>query len=177
LLGSADQSASRVLLTAPGPAISCSSLHEHISVDALDYAFKTWGKVEPTEQPPTQVRSEGAGPSSYDPSQVTILSGKQTITTKGFSGDVYITSDGDITFVDVAISGNIYVAGKLHFGDYGYYNRSEIEGSLFAYDFGVTCEAFDEIHGQVTGGPVYCYKGYVVADDALDYAIETWGKQ
>jgi len=149
-----------------------------ITVDALDYAFETWGREEPEEQPPTEVRSAVAGPSSIDPSQVRILSGKQTLVLEYIESDVYITFDGDITFCGVSIKGNLYVAGKLHASDYLYQEgvKTNVGGYVYAYDFGVTCEAFDGIHGQITGGPVFC-KGYVVADDALDYAFETWGKQ
>jgi len=154
---------------------SFSNSGRYITVDALDYAFETWGKVEPTEQPPTRVWSEEAEPSPYDPAKVTILSGKQTITSKSFPGDVYITADGDVFFADVTVLGNLYVAGKLHLSDmYGY--KTNVQGYVYAYDFGVTCEVFDGTHGQITGGPIFC-KGYVVANDALDYAFDTWGKQ
>jgi len=146
------------------------------AADALDYAFETWGKVELTEQPPREIRpEEEVVPSAYDPSQVRILSGKQVLVSEIIDGDVYITSDGDVTFYDVTVYGSIYVYGKLHFSDYAS-TKNKIS-YIYAYDFGVTCEAFDGTHGQVTGGPVIC-SGYVmVANDALDYAFDTWGKQ
>ena len=143
--------------------------------DALDYAFETWGKAEPVEQPPMEFRGEYRLPSGYDPADVRILSGKQNLISETIDGDVYITSDGDITFYDVKVGGNLYVYGKLNLSTYAE-TENRIGGYLYAYDFGVTCEAFDGTHGQVTGGPVWC-GGYVVANDALDYAFDTWGKQ
>ena len=150
----------------------------YITEDALDDAFSAWGKVEPTEQPPTEIRSGDVGVSPFDPSTVRILSGKQTIVDEKIEGDVYITSTGDITFVNVECHGNLYVYGKLHFLDYGMIGNwyTYLPGCIYAYDFVGTCEAFDGVHGQVTGGPVAC-KNYVVANDALDYAFDTWGKQ
>ena len=143
--------------------------------DALDYAFETWGKVEPTEQPPTEIRWGDVGVSPRDPAQVRILSGKQSLTGQKINGDVYITSDGDVNFFGVTVFGNLYVAGKLHISKLNEF-KTKVNGCIYAYDFGVTCEAFDGIHGQITGEPIFC-KGYVVANDALDYAFETWGKQ
>ena len=149
-----------------------------ISLDALDYAFETWGKVEPIAEPLKEIRPEK---DAFDwDKEVRILSGKQSLVSETIEGDVYITSDGDITFYDVHVRGNVYVYGKLHFSDYGT-DRADIRNSincrLYAYDFGISCEAFDGVHGQVTGGPVVLTQGYVIADDALDYAFETWGKQ
>ena len=126
--------------------------------------------------PPTEVCAGGASPSGKDPTQVRILSGTQKLINETIRRDVYILPDGEITFINVLILGNVYVAGKLHLYDAGSQYDSKIDGYLYAYDFGVTCEVFDGTHGQITGGPVFC-KGYVVANDALDYAFETWGKQ
>ena len=152
-----------------------------ITADALDYAFETWGKVEPIQKPLTEVRPEDlktVEPSPFDPAEARIISGKQALGSEVIKGDVYITSDADITFYSVIIYGNLYVYGKLHVSDLLSHlgENSQIHGCLFAYDFGVTCDAFDGAHGQVTGGPIYCEE-YMVANDALDYAFETWGKQ
>ena len=146
-----------------------------ITVDALDYAFETWGKVEPVEQPPKEIQSGTVGVSPIDPAQALILSGKQSLTGRKINGDVYITADGDIDFAGVTVFGNLYVAGKLHISKLNDM-MTEISCCIYAYDFGVTCEAFDGTHGQITGEPISC-RGYVVANDALDYAFETWGKQ
>jgi len=136
------------------------------------------GKVEPVEQPPKEIQSGTVGVSPIDPAQALILSGKQVLTGQKIHGDVYITSDGDVNFFGVSVSGNLYVAGKLHASDYLYQEgvKTNVGGYVYAYDFGVTCEVFDGTHGQITGGPIFC-KGYVVANDALDYAFDTWGKQ
>ena len=155
--------------------ISCVSINYFFTVDALDYAFETWGKVEPVEQPPKEIQSGTVGVSPIDPAQALILSGKQVLTGQTINGDVYITSDGDVNFFGVTVYGNLYVAGKLHISKLNEF-KTTVCGCVYAYDFGVTCEAFDGIHGQITGEPIYC-EGYVVADDALDYAFETWGKQ
>jgi len=147
-----------------------------ITEKALNYAFATWGKEERKAPPVTENLKS---PEIHnDPATVRILSEKQTLVEERIRGDVYITSTGDITFVNTYVYGDVYVAGKLDFANTGtsYGSCSKIYGNIYAYDFVGTCDTFDGTHGQVTGGPVRC-NGYMVADDALDYAFDTWGKQ
>ena len=165
------------IISVKGGMINCVLSEIHVTENALDYAFDAWGKETPEQQPLTEIGSVESGSSSKDPAEVRILSGKQTLAAVVIDSDVYIPADGDISFYSVTVKGNVYVAGKLHFADFGYDYRSKIEGRLYAYNFGIACDAFDGNCGQVTGGPVCCYQAYVVANDALDYAFDTWEKQ
>lgn len=163
---------------------------DYISTDALDYAFETWGNYAPAiEHPEITVSTEPIEPLTLEyvdefnrTRHVNIFTGKGRISNQKLAGDVYITRDAVIEFEDIRIGGNIYCYGQLKISDdelYGLWNDSFEDnacGTIYAYSFNESCDTFDGVHGLVTGGPILCQK-IVIADDALDYAFETFGKQ
>lgn len=163
----------------------------YISADALDYAFETWGNYGPAiEKREVTVTRNPIEPQVVQHGDTTkmfpnafIFSGEGLVTDKAFNGDVYITSDAVIEFEDVRVYGNIYCYGQLKITDDELFSNRFNDPfddntchAIYTYCFNKSCDTFDGVHGLVVGGPIYCDK-IVVADDALDYAFETFGKQ
>ena len=157
--------------------------------ELLDYAFEKWGNYGPVVEQSELIVSQNpiepqvvqhGDTTNYFPN-VYIFTGSGLVSNKRIEGDVYITSDAVVEFQGVEVAGNIYCYGQLKLSlDKRYdahrlskYNRAD---AIYAYSFHESCDSFDGVHGLVTGGPVICDK-IVIADDALDYAFETFGKQ
>jgi len=161
-----------------------------ISTDALDYAFEAWGNYGPdVTQPEVTASKEPVEPlvleyidERNETRYVNIFTGTGRVSGQQFAGDVYITRDAVIEFEDVRVGGYIYCYGQLKISDDEQYSNlfndpfeNNHATGIYAYSFQGSCDAFDGVHGLVVGGPIYCDK-IVVADDALDYIFDKYGK-
>ena len=114
------------------------------------------------EQPPAQQPEQ--------PEDVLIISDATTLTDVTIDNDVYITSTGVVTFNNVTVNGNIYCYGQLTM-----YRCTANDVFAYAYGSMFTCDAFDGVHGKITGG-ITC-NSLTIRNDSLDYAFDKWDKQ
>ena len=130
--------------------------------------------TEPPATEPEETVPEVTEPEETEPADVLIISDTRQISNQTIDSDVYITSTGVATFVNVTVNGDIYCYGHLMVTDC-------VANHFYAYCWDsdlalIYCDAWDGTHGYVKGN-ISDTGTVILAENALDYAFEQWGKR
>ena len=143
-------------------------------VDALGHSYANGvctncGVSEPTEPTESTQPEDPTQPTAPEvEDDVLVISGEYSISDQIIDSDVYITATGRVVMENVVVNGDVYCYGQLDANElYAEYVYGYAFGSMYV------CDTFDGTHGYITGS-LSCYD-LIIADDALDYAFETWG--